>query len=132
MCREHLAARGIFRACESGFGMQAPYVTRLIRNTGENFLNLSGSFLNVCGAAVVRGCYTTAPLPFPRRPGSPSRGLRRCGQIVLPGSGAVGKEPAVGSGGLGKGVTLGSHKLCNARLSFLYGCEKRGVGSWED
>lgn len=47
--------------------------------------------------------------------------------MVLPGSGAGGGEPAgLREGGGGGGITLGSHKLCNARLSFLYGCEKDG------
>lgn len=123
MRRERLAARGIFRACESGFGMQAPYVTRLIRNTGENFLNLSGSFLDVCGAGRSWRVLHNAP---PSRLSGPA--LRRRGQMVLPGSGAGGREPAAATPPLGRGATLGSHQLCNTRLSLLYGREKeRGV-----
>lgn len=108
VCTGSFWLRGVYLELASGFGMQAPYVTRLIRNTGENFLNLSGSFLDVCGAAVVRGCYTTAPPPPP-----PLR-LSRPRAPAVRADGAAGErgrrqEPAAGSGGLGKGVTLGSH-----------------------
>lgn len=102
MRRERLAARGIFRACESGFGMQAPYVTRLIRNTGENFLNLSGSFLDVCGAGRSSRVLHNAP---PSRLSGPA--LRRRGQMVLPGSGAGGREPAAGYAAFGEGGNFG-------------------------
>lgn len=129
MCRELLAARGIFRACESGFGMQAPYVTRLIRNTGEIFLNLSGSFLDVCGAAVVSGCYTTPP--HPPTPAPPRFSRPRAPAARADGAaGERGRRQGAGSRlrRAWGGGNFGTHKLCNARLSFLYGCEKEGGG----
>lgn len=89
MRRERLAARGIFRACESGFGMQAPYVTRLIRNTGENFLNLSGSFLDVCGAGRSWRVLHNAPPP-----GSPAQ---RSAARADGAAGARGRREAAGS-----------------------------------
>lgn len=82
--------------------MQAPYVTRLIRNTGENFLNLSGSFLDVCGAGRSSRVLHNAP---PSRLSGPV--LRRRGQMVLPASGAGGREPAAGSAALGEGGNFG-------------------------
>lgn len=52
--------------------------------------------------AVVRGCYTTPP---PSRLSGPV--LRWRGQMVLPASGAGGREPAAGSAALGEGGNFG-------------------------
>lgn len=69
--------------------MQAPYVTRLIRNTGENFLNLSGSFLDVCGAGRSWRVLHNAPPPA-LRPSAPA--ARADGA-----AGARGRREAAGS-----------------------------------
>lgn len=52
--------------------------------------------------AVVGGCYTTPP---PSRLSGPA--LRRRGQMVLPGSGAGGREPAAGYAAFGEGGNFG-------------------------
>lgn len=51
--------------------------------------------------AVVGGCYTTPPLPL----SGPA--LRRRGQMVLPGRGAGGRQPAAGHAAFGEGGNFG-------------------------
>lgn len=51
--------------------------------------------------AVVGGCYTTPPLPA-LRPSAPRRG-----QMVLPGRGAGGRQPAAGPAAFGEGGNFG-------------------------
>lgn len=73
--------------------------------------------------AVVRGCYTTPPPP-----GSPAQRFGGAGRWCCRGTGPAGGSRQPATPRLGRGATLGSHKLCNTRLSLLYGCEKeRGV-----
>lgn len=76
--------------------------------------------------AVVRGCYTTPPPP-----GSPAQRSGGAGRWCCRGAGPAGGSRQPAPPRLGRGATLGSHKLCNTRLSLLYGCEKerRVLGS---
>lgn len=55
--------------------------------------------------------------------------LRGAGRWCCRGAGPAGGSRQPAPPPLGRGATLGSHQLCNTRLSLLYGCEKERGGA---